>query len=241
MNTLRVVCVFALLPALGACNMITGTSDLVVKGSGGEGGAASTGGSTDKGAGHGGAATGGVGGASTSTSTASSVGGASTSTTGAGPTTTGAGPTTTTGATTTTTTTTTSASSTTTGGGTDAAQICVDFINQKRATLNLPPFTRWTGTESCASNEAQIDYGNNTAHSAFNQCGEWAQNECPGWPGPPEAMIANCLQQMWDEGPGPFDQGHGHYDNMTNTSYTKVACGFYVTPSGDVWAAQDFQ
>jgi hypothetical protein len=38
------------------------------------------------------------------------------------------------------------------------------------------------------------------------------------------------------EGPGG-----GHYDNMTTTSRTKVACGFFQTPSGKWWAAQDFQ
>jgi hypothetical protein len=46
---------------------------------------------------------------------------------------------------------------------------------------------------------------------------------------------------MWAEGPGPFDQGHGHYDNMSSTQYTAVACGFYTQPDGSVWATQDFK
>jgi hypothetical protein len=41
---------------------------------------------------------------------------------------------------------------------------------------------------------------------------------------------------MWDEGPGG-----GHYENMKSTDSTRVACGFYITPGGDVWSVQNFQ
>jgi len=137
---------------------------------------------------------------------------------------------------------------TSSGGGDDsgpgdssAAQLCVDTINQYRATLGLPAYTRWTSEESCAAGEAQKDSVSMVAHSAFPSCGESAQDECPGWPGPPSSMITGCLAQMWAEGPGPFSQGHGHYDNMSNSSYTQVACGFYVLADGSVWATQDFK
>lgn len=104
----------------------------------------------------------------------------------------------------------------------------------------------------CASENREVDVRgaldysalalrNIQAHSAFGQCGEFAQNECPGWPGPPGSMIGNCLQMMWNEGPGAFNQGHGHYINMSSTQYTKVACGFHVLANGKVWATQDFQ
>ena len=66
---------------------------------------------------------------------------------------------------------------------------CVDRINEFRATLDLPPLSRWTDAESCANDEARQDSESGTAHGA----------------------------------------------------YTKVACGFYTTPDGSVWAAQDFQ
>jgi cysteine-rich secretory family protein len=125
--------------------------------------------------------------------------------------------------------------------GSSAEQLCVDTINMYRATLSLPPYARWNGEESCASSQAQMDSSSGTAHGAFGMCGEFAQDECPGWPGPPSSMITSCLALMWAEGPGPFDQGHGHYDNMSSTSYTQVACGFYVLPDGSVWAAQDFK
>jgi hypothetical protein len=54
-------------------------------------------------------------------------------------------------------------------------------------------------------------------------------------------MIGGCLQMMWNEGPGDFNGGHGHYINMSSTQYTRVACGFHVLADGSVWATQDFQ
>ena len=128
-----------------------------------------------------------------------------------------------------------------TGGSTDASQLCVDTINQYRASIGMGPLQRWTDKEACAENQGLADSRSGTAHSAFGQCTEWAQNECPNWPGPPEAMIPNCLALMWAEGPGEPYSAHGHYINMTNPAYTKVACGFAVLSNGRVWAVQDFR
>ena len=113
---------------------------------------------------------------------------------------------------------------------------CVDAINARRASLGRAPLARWSDEESCASDQSRSDSMSGKAHGAFTQCGEHAQNECPGWGGPPETMIGNCLDAMWAEGPGG-----GHYDNMANEGYTKVACGFHVLPDGRVWAVQDFR
>jgi hypothetical protein len=101
--------------------------------------------------------------------------------------------------------------------------------------VNVPALTRWSSAEACVDGQAQSDYEHNTAHYAFGQCGEWAQDECPGWPGPPEQLIVDCLAMMWAEGPGG-----GHYENMRG-NYGQVACGFYQTPNGSWWATQDFQ
>jgi hypothetical protein len=122
------------------------------------------------------------------------------------------------------------------GTGTDAAQVCFDTINQYRASIGLPAYARWTSVESCVDGQAQADSQSGTAHSAFGTCGEFAQNECPGWPGPAATMIPQCLQMMWGEGPGG-----GHYDNMTSTHYTMAGCGFYTLADGSVWATQDFK
>ncbi|NWF55233.1 MAG: hypothetical protein HXY45_10620 [Syntrophaceae bacterium] len=122
-----------------------------------------------------------------------------------------------------------------------AAQDCVETINRYRASIGLAPYQRWTDAEACADNEAKRDAEANKPHGSFGSCGERAQNTCPGWPGTPESMIGSCLAAMWAEGPGTDFSKHGHYINMSSTSYTKVACGFYVTPQGRVWTVQDFR
>ncbi len=127
------------------------------------------------------------------------------------------------------------------GGSSSPEQLCVDTINQYRATLGLKPYGRWGANETCADGPAKSDSASGTPHGAFGQCTEMAQNECPGWPGPPEQMITQCLAMMWAEGPGADFATHGHYINMSSTSYTEVACGFYTLPDGSVWAVQDFK
>lgn len=121
---------------------------------------------------------------------------------------------------------------------------CVARINQLRSECQcLPPLERWTEGESCADAQAQYDFEQNSYHAGFidNICSPRgsAQNECPGW-GSVGQVISGCLQMMWDEGPGEPFSAHGHYINMSNLSYTKVACGFYTTPGGSVWAVQNF-
>lgn len=113
-------------------------------------------------------------------------------------------------------------------------------INQFRACVCLPPLQRWTEGESCANQHVAYDRARSSPHAGFNAqiCspGGWAQNECLG------GAVNGCMQSMFNEGPppSPCDDScywqHGHYINMTNTSYTRVACGF----DGN-WAVQNFQ
>ncbi len=117
---------------------------------------------------------------------------------------------------------------------------CVDGINAYRATLGLPPYAAWTEQSTCSDQEAASDSQTGKAHGAFGKCTEMAQNECPGWPGPPDTMIGGCLKMMWAEGPGDFS-AHGHYINMSSTKYTKVACGFFQTADGKWWSVQNFR
>jgi len=141
-------------------------------------------------------------------------------------------------------TTTTDPSTSTSTGGVDtdeaATQLCVDTINMYRATLGLPALARWTDAEECSDAQCLSDGMTGTAHGAFGMCGESAQNECPGWPGDPADIITGCLAVMWAEGPGDDFNLHGHYINMSNPNYTKVACGF-APGMGGVWAVQNFQ
>lgn len=126
----------------------------------------------------------------------------------------------------------------------DPHQDCVDRINQLRAECQcLGPLARWTEGEDCADQHAEYD-STRSAHAGFRDriCtnGGFGQNECPGWRSV-DQTISGCLQSMWDEGPGePFSE-HGHYINMTNSSYSMVACGFHTTPDGRVWAVHNFQ
>lgn len=120
---------------------------------------------------------------------------------------------------------------------------CVSRINQFRWECQcLPPLERWTEGEACADEQAEYD-STHGPHAGFQAdiCSPRgsAQNECPGW-GSVSQVLQGCLQMMWDEGPGePFSE-HGHYINMSNTNYNRVACGFYTTSGGAVWAVQNF-
>lgn len=127
------------------------------------------------------------------------------------------------------------------GGSTSAAsQLCVDTINMYRATLGLPPYARWVEQEACTSQAALTDSQTGMAHSSFGDCGENAQNECPNWNGSLESIVAGCLKLMWDEGPGT-GPAHGHYNTMSSTRYTRVACGFSTGSNGRTWATQNFR
>ncbi len=126
----------------------------------------------------------------------------------------------------------------------DPARDCVDRVNQLRWECQcLPPLQRWTEAEACANQHAEYD-STRDPHAGFVDqiCspGGWAQNECPGW-GSVTQVVSGCLQAMWNEGPGPWGPAHGHYLNMTNPDYSMVACGFYETSGGGVWAVQNFQ
>src|SRR5438270_82706 len=94
---------------------------------------------------------------------------------------------------------------------------------------------------ACTGAVGDGEIGGGTDDHDATSCGESAQNECPGWPGPPDTLIKDCLAMMWAEGPGSDFHAHGHYINMSSTSYSSVSCGFYQTPAGDWWAAQDFR
>lgn len=122
----------------------------------------------------------------------------------------------------------------------DDGEDCVQRINQLRAECQcLPPLKRWVEGESCAEEHAAYDAQLETAHAGFRdqicEHGGFAQNECPNRRGGWEQVNRDCLQMMWDEGPGEDFMEHGHYINMSNQNYTKVACG-----GADDWFVQNF-
>jgi hypothetical protein len=132
----------------------------------------------------------------------------------------------------------------------DIHQDCVDRINQFLTQCAcLPALTRATDGEACADQMAAYDAAMNSAHAgaiAKICTPSGSQNECPGYSSNSQ-VISLCMQQMWDEGPPPTSsctgtcyEQHGHYINMTDPSVHRVACGFFTTSAGKVWAAQNF-
>lgn len=139
-------------------------------------------------------------------------------------------------------------------------QLCVDTINDFRATLGLAPLVRASAEqESCSDDGAQSDSGPPARpHASAGSCpGLGAQNTCPNWtvgfrnPTVEDALVG-CLTAMWNEGEpaqgvqaciadraGCF-QDHGHWINMSSATSTKVACGFYESSPGTWWMNQDF-
>ncbi|WP_148313535.1 CAP domain-containing protein [Sorangium cellulosum] len=132
----------------------------------------------------------------------------------------------------------------------DLAQDCVDRINQFLTQCAcLPALKRRKDGEACANEMAKYDADHNMAHAGIRAkiCEPGgSQNSCPGYSSNKQ-VIGLCMQQMWDEGPPPTAdctgdcyEMYGHFINMTDDSVTQVACGFYTTSSGKVWAVQNF-
>lgn len=132
----------------------------------------------------------------------------------------------------------------------DIYQDCVDRINQFLTQCAcLPALTRRKDGEACADQMAEYDAGKDMAHAGIRAkiCEPGgSQNECPGYSSNNQ-VIGLCMQQMWDEGPPPTAsctgacyEEYGHFINMTDKGVTKVACGFFTTAAGKVWAVQNF-
>ncbi|MBK9576498.1 MAG: hypothetical protein IPO40_05445 [Fibrobacteres bacterium] len=129
--------------------------------------------------------------------------------------------------------------------GAGLAAVCVQTINNYRATLGLAKLAEWTDSAACFSRQATLDDQANKGHANFGMCKEAAQNTCPNWladqaVGGVQGAMERCIESMWNEGPGEDYSKHGHYINMTNKSYTKVGCGFHLQ-SGSVWINMDFK
>ena len=118
----------------------------------------------------------------------------------------------------------------------DVRRACADAINKYRASIGRTALTLKNddATNTCMDKQSSDDGARGAAHAHFGACGERAQNECPGWSGDPGSQQVSCLKMMWAEGPGG-----GHYENMSNSAYTQVACG-YATVNGKLWMIQNF-
>ena len=129
---------------------------------------------------------------------------------------------------------------------------CLAKINEYRATEDLKPLTLASEEkQTCADKQSADDLASNTAHGHFGDCGEFAQNSGPNfsgsWQKNASAVAEYYLKMMWEDEKAKAEKGVteyaqiGHYLNMKNTSYTKVACGITLSEDGKTgWFNVDF-
>ena len=126
---------------------------------------------------------------------------------------------------------------------------CLAKINEYRATESLPPLSLAAEEkQTCTEEAAAADLAENSPHGHFGDCGEFAQNSGPNfntsWQKNASAVAEYYLKMMWEEEKALVTSGErdpekkedypyiGHYLNMKNTSYTKVACGIALSADG---------
>lgn len=130
--------------------------------------------------------------------------------------------------------------------------LCVQFVNEYRATEDLSPLSRASLTqESCTQDQASQDLKSGVAHGHFGSCEEWAQNTAPSinvaFYKSEEEMLKKYLKMMWVdekqlvlEGVTEYER-IGHYLNMSNTSYKSLACGIaYNENKSSAWINMNF-
>ncbi|MBR4558402.1 MAG: hypothetical protein IKO21_02360 [Fibrobacter sp.] len=126
---------------------------------------------------------------------------------------------------------------------------CLAKINEYRATESLSPLSLAAEEkQTCTEEAAAADLAENSPHGHFGDCGEFAQNSGPNfntsWQKNASAVAEYYLKMMWEEEKALVTSGErdpekkedypsiGHYLNMKNTSYTKVACGIALSADG---------
>lgn len=126
----------------------------------------------------------------------------------------------------------------------DEQALCVDYVNQLRASVEAPALERSVTLEQCATTAAIEDSRTGSPHGHFlrtNGCGyqAYAENEVPGWSlsryGSVEEVVRVSADAMFAEGPGG-----GHYEILTG-NFTEMGCGIHVTDSDAVWVVHNFR
>ncbi len=126
---------------------------------------------------------------------------------------------------------------------------CVDRINKLRKLEGLPNLVRDQSKETCSNDDAKVNFQSNDPHAQM--CGQ-AQNTCPELVSTDKILNVCIQQQMYYQEKqnymknpnncynAPWPNTCGHYVNMTDTRYTKAACGLYRTPSGGFFSVINF-
>lgn len=140
----------------------------------------------------------------------------------------------------------------------DWEDYCLEVVNAKRATEDLPPLSRATAErEKCATDQAAADMKANKGHANFGECDEFAQNSGPNintkWYGTETKIVDTYVNMMWDDEKALVTSGErdpnksedypyiGHYLNMKNTAYKSLACGISFSEDGtEAWFNMNF-
>lgn len=140
----------------------------------------------------------------------------------------------------------------------DWEDYCLEVVNAKRATEDLPPLSRATAErEKCATDQAAADMKANKGHANFGECDEFAQNSGPNintkWYGTETKIVDTYVNMMWDDEKALVTSGErdpnksedypyiGHYLNMKNTAYKSLACGISFSEDGSkAWFNMNF-
>ena len=140
----------------------------------------------------------------------------------------------------------------------DWRDYCLEVVNAKRATEDLPPLVRATEErEKCVVTQAMDDMAAGKGHANFGDCGEFAQNTGPDintqWYGTEKKIVDTYVNMMWDDEKKLVTSGErdpdskddypyiGHYLNMKNTKYKSLACGIAYSADGKkAWFNMNF-
>lgn len=131
----------------------------------------------------------------------------------------------------------------------DWRDYCLEVVNAKRATEDLPPLVRATEErEKCVVTQAADDMAANKGHANFGDCGESAQNSGPNiqtqYYSTEKKIVDAYVNMMWDDEKKLVTSGErdpdskddypyiGHYLNMKNKSYKSLACGIAYSADG---------
>lgn len=135
---------------------------------------------------------------------------------------------------------------------------CLRLANEYRATEGVAPLVfADDSVQWCTVQQAKADAEVDKAHANSRMCGIGAQNTGPRfsttWKKDASSAVQSFIKMMWEDEKALVTSGEkdpdksedypaiGHYLNMRNAAYTKLACGIYVYDDGKkAWFNMNF-
>jgi hypothetical protein len=126
---------------------------------------------------------------------------------------------------------------------------CLRLANEYRATEGVAPLVLADDSvQLCTIRQAAADLAENTPHGHTKMCGIGAQNSGPNfsttWKTSATEAVKYYIKMMWEDEKALVTSGErdpdkdedykfiGHYLNMRNSAYTKLACGIAISEDG---------